>query len=74
MTGGTVGDVLAEAGITLGPDDWIEPALDTPAQENTITVTIQRVRYEEYTQDEVIPHRDPVCEPACSTANRAKNS
>ena len=54
VTGGTVGDVLAEAGITLGPDDWIEPALDTPAQENTM-VTIQRVRYEEYTQDEVIP-------------------
>ena len=54
VTGGTVGDALAEAGITLGPDDWIEPALDTPAQENT-TVTIQRVRYEEYTQDEVIP-------------------
>lgn len=49
-----MGDVLAEAGITLGPDDWIEPALDTPAQENTM-VTIQRVRYEEYTQDEVIP-------------------
>ena len=39
VTGGTVGDALAEAGITLGPDDWIEPALDTPAQENT-TVTI----------------------------------
>lgn len=54
VTGGTVGDVLAEAGITLGPDDWIEPALDTLAQENTM-VTIQRVRYEEYTQDEVIP-------------------
>ena len=36
VTGGTVGDVLAEAGITLGPDDWIEPALDTPAQENTM--------------------------------------
>lgn len=54
VTGGTVGDALAEAGIPLGPDDWIEPALDTPAQENTM-VTIQRVRYEEYTQDEVIP-------------------
>ncbi len=39
---------------TLAQIDGIEPALDTPAQENTM-VTIQRVRYEEYTQDEVIP-------------------
>lgn len=54
VTGGTVADVLQEGGITLGPDDLIEPALDTPARADT-PVTIQRVYYEEFTQDEVVP-------------------
>lgn len=53
-TGGTVAELLAEAGITPGPDDLVEPALDAEAGEGT-DITLRRVAYREYTQEETIP-------------------
>ena len=53
MTQGTVADALQKAGVEPGPEDWVEPALNTSAEGCEVTVT--RVEYREYTQPEVIP-------------------
>lgn len=53
-TGGTVEEVLAEGGITLGADDEVEPARGTVIEEGD-SITIRRVRYDTYTVEEVIP-------------------
>ena len=53
MTQGTVADALQKAGVEPGPEDWVEPALDVAAEGCEVTVT--RVEYREYTQQEVIP-------------------
>ena len=54
MTRGTVADALAQAGVTLGPDDLVEPAADQPAAEGC-AITVTRIEYREYFQDEVVP-------------------
>lgn len=53
-TGGTVAELLAEAGITPGPDDLVEPALDAEAGEGC-AITLRRVAYNDYTQEEIRP-------------------
>ncbi len=53
-TGGTVEEVLSEAGIALGDDDETEPARDDTVQEGD-SITVYRVRYDTYTVQEVIP-------------------
>ena len=53
MTQGTVADALQKAGVEPGPEDWVEPALDAAAEGCEVTVT--RVEYREYTQEEIIP-------------------
>lgn len=50
----TVKDVLEEQNITIGPDDIVEPALETPAK-NQQKVTITRVGKEEFVVEEQIP-------------------
>lgn len=70
ITEGTVADVLAEAGVTLGPDDEIEPALDAEAVQGT-AVTIRRIAYAEYTVEETIPIETEMLE--SSLFYRSKN-
>lgn len=50
----TVGQLLQAAGVTVGENDLVEPALDTPLQQGD-TVTIRRVEYEEYTEEQTVP-------------------
>lgn len=51
---GTVADALKEANITLGADDEVSPALDSPLYEN-LSVTVYRVTYAEHTEEKPIP-------------------
>ena len=50
----TVGEALEDFGITLGPDDYTEPSLDSECTEN-ISITVHRVEYRDYTIQEVLP-------------------
>ncbi len=50
----TVGELLRSAGIAVGADDLVEPALDTPLREGD-SVTLRRVRYNDYTVEEAVP-------------------
>lgn len=53
-TGVNTAEVLAEAGVLLAPEDLV-----TPAREETVphggSITVQRVVYKDYTQEEVVP-------------------
>ncbi len=53
---GTVGDVLALAEITLGQNDYTEPSLDTPA-ENEMVITVFRVEVKTVTENEIIKYK-----------------
>ena len=53
-TGGTVAEVLGEAGVTLGPDDETTPARDAAIAEGD-EITVRRVEYRTYTVQETIP-------------------
>lgn len=53
---GTVGDVLALAGITLGDQDYTEPSADTVA-ENEMVITVFRVETKTVTQTEAISYK-----------------
>jgi 3D (Asp-Asp-Asp) domain-containing protein len=50
----TVGDVLAERGITLGELDWALPGTDTPIQWN-MPIRVVRVSHRFWTEDQVVP-------------------
>ena len=50
----TVGELLQAAGVLVGEHDFVQPALDTPLKDGD-TVTIQRVTYDDYTAEEVVP-------------------
>lgn len=50
----TVAELLHEAGIVVDEQDIVEPALDE-ALERGDSVTVQRVDYVEYSQEEVVP-------------------
>lgn len=52
---GTVADLLSGAGIELGADDEITPALSTAVYKGMDTVHIVRVTYTEHTEQETIP-------------------
>lgn len=58
-TGGTVEEVLAEAGIELGEDDETSPARDATVVDGD-SITVYRVRYDTYTVQEVVP-AETVC-------------
>lgn len=51
--GSTVGDVLAAAGVELGPDDRVTPSRDTPVQAG-MTVDVARVEVTERTRTEEV--------------------
>ena len=53
-TGATTRDLLTQAGLTYTEEDYLTPAADETVPEGS-SVTLQRVSYVEYTQDEVIP-------------------
>ena len=53
-TGGTVADLLGQAGVTVGKNDLVEPALDTVLAEDT-AITLRRVAYRDYTREEEVP-------------------
>ncbi|MDO5602648.1 MAG: 3D domain-containing protein [Oscillospiraceae bacterium] len=55
LTGGTVQDALAEAGVTLGVHDYTEPLLHSAVDENT-AVTVHRVVYQDVVTEEEIPY------------------
>jgi uncharacterized protein YabE (DUF348 family) len=52
---GTVKDLLNLAQVTLGSDDYTEPAVDTQLQEN-MTVTVYRVEYKDVTVQEEVAY------------------
>ena len=54
VTGGTVDDMLARLDITYDEDDELTPAGDTQTEEGT-AITLTRIEYKEYTQEEPIP-------------------
>lgn len=53
-TGETVAELLREAGLTWDGDDIVSPAPGDASEEGD-AITLQRVEYREYTQQEVIP-------------------
>ena len=56
VLGGTVKDAIAQAGITLGPDDLINLSLTKDAAEND-NIVINRVQFKTFEKTEVIEHR-----------------
>ena len=58
-TGGTVEEVLAEGGITLGNYDETEPDRDAVIQEGD-SITVHRVTYDTYSVEETIPAEEVV--------------
>lgn len=50
---GTVADILTQGGITLGADDYTEPATDTPVEAG-MTINVFRVEYGEDTVEEAV--------------------
>ncbi len=55
MLHGTVAEALESAGVTLGENDYTEPALDSHVFVGQ-TIRVHRVRYEETSQYETIPY------------------
>lgn len=53
-TGATTAELLAQAGIAFDADDSLTPAADATVAEGE-AVTLQRVEYREFTQEEEIP-------------------
>ena len=68
-TGATTRDLLTQAGLTYTEEDYLTPAADETVPEGS-SVTLQRVSYVEYTEDETVPSE--VEEIPCITANRTK--
>ena len=56
ISDGTVADVLARAGVALGPDDYTTPSLDSPVTEGMGRVRVHRVTYTENTARETVPY------------------
>ncbi len=56
LSGGTVADLLARAGVTLGPDDEVSPAPGADIYEGMEPVRVTRVTYEEQRAQRVVPH------------------
>lgn len=53
---GTVAEVLQRLGVTLGEEDYTEPALTEPVTRATGEIAVHRVTYRDYTIDEVVPY------------------
>lgn len=53
--GRTVGELLADAGVELGPLDRVTPPLDAPVADDTV-IRVVRVRQEEYVTEAPIPY------------------
>ena len=53
-TGATTRDLLTQAGLTYTEEDYLTPAADETVPEGG-SVTLQRVSYVEYTEDETVP-------------------
>lgn len=52
---GTVAEILQRLGITLGTEDFVEPALETPVTRATGNIIVHRITYHDYIVDEVLP-------------------
>ncbi len=52
---GTVGDIVSQAGLVLGEDDYTEPSLDSPLTAG-MEITLYRVEYKEETREEAIKY------------------
>ncbi len=73
----TLGDVLADLGVTLVGEDYTQPSLDTPVQADT-TVKVVRVREDILIEQESIPYEtvrlaDPEMELDTSTEREGEN-
>lgn len=55
LSGGTVADALALAGITLGDDDYTKPGLKTVLKDD-LTIKVFRVTVEKRTEKQAIPY------------------
>ena len=53
-TGATTAELLTQAGLTYTDQDWLTPGADETVTEGQ-SVTLQRVSYVEYTEEETIP-------------------
>ncbi|MEG2697629.1 MAG: 3D domain-containing protein [Ruthenibacterium sp.] len=51
----TVAESLAAAHVSLGADDYTEPARDATVTPQTGTITVHRVEYREYDKNDVLP-------------------
>lgn len=54
LTGGTVADALAQAGVEMDSDDEITPALGEEAAPGT-AIVLRRIEYREYSEEQTIP-------------------
>ncbi len=59
MHDGTVANLLTNAGVTLGEEDFVEPSLFTPL-ETDLTAQVYRVTYEDEVEIGIIPHETVV--------------
>jgi hypothetical protein len=60
--GATVGDVLSAAAVTLGPDDTITPAVETPVTDG-LQIVVTRIAFTTQTENE------PIAQPADQSQN-----
>ncbi len=69
--GGTVGEFLARAGITLGAQDTVEPAVDAPAEPGT-QITVTRVTtVDETVTEPIAPPEETTEDPEAYEGERA---
>ena len=52
---GTVADIIAQAGITLGEEDYTEPALTAPLEAG-MEINVYRVTYKDVTEEETVAY------------------
>ena len=52
---GTVAELLADAGVELGADDEVTPALSTRVTKGMDAVRVARITYQEYTEEKILP-------------------
>ncbi len=62
VEGATVADALAAAGVVVGPDDTVAPAVDTPVADG-MQIAVTRIAYVNETANE------PIAQPADETQN-----
>ena len=71
LVDGTVADALAKAGVSVGADDLVFPAMDTLLHRGT-PVTVRRVHVETRTQEQALPFGTKIVENADLAAGESR--